>query len=93
MLSPQGEPHLGGLLQPVSRLADANVQHQLGDADVPHVPRVLAVRRLQARQRERAARSAGGLPPGPSSRRERRVRRRCRRRRAMLQPTIFAARL
>ena len=28
--------HLGGLLQAVSRLAHADVQHQLGDADLPH---------------------------------------------------------
>eukprot|EP00955_Chlamydomonas_euryale_P048341 353939-Chlamydomonas_euryale.AAC.12 len=29
-------PHLGGLLQAVTRLANADVEHQLAHADLPH---------------------------------------------------------
>jgi hypothetical protein len=34
--APPAAAYLGGLLQAISRLAGAAVEHQLGDADVPH---------------------------------------------------------
>lgn len=58
------DAYLGGLLQTVTRLADAAVDDELGDADFPHgVGELLLVLRKDERERRRA--SDRGPPVSP----------------------------